>query len=85
MRTYVGDHHPLGAAAWDPAGDWDALWSMAFASGQRHPSFTTAVDFAAYVPEPASLMLLAAAGPLALIRRRSNGGHPGPAGMGPER
>lgn len=85
MRTYVSDHHPLGAAAWDPTGDWDVLWDMIFAPGQRDPSFTTSVDFAAYIPEPASLMLLAGAGPLALIRRRRNGGESSPAGMGRER
>jgi len=36
-----------------------ALWQMAYADGQRDPSFTLSVDFAAYaVPEPSTISLL---------------------------
>jgi hypothetical protein len=39
--------------------DWGNLWDISFAGGQRDPSFTLEVDFAAYpVPEPSTFALL---------------------------
>lgn len=69
VRTYVTTWHPDGAAAWDADGDWDALWNQVFAGGQRDPSFTMTINFQDYVPEPATMTILAAVG-LAMIRRR---------------
>lgn len=49
---------------------WGGLWMAVFANGTRDPSFTMDVDFASYVPEPASLSVLALGGLVLLGRKR---------------